>query len=288
MRGWLVVNGFLQSNKFTELYAYLKNAADSEGIDLSIKTSTELFSALDEGICGVEKPDFALFWDKDYILARRLEQEGVALFNSAEGVRICDDKALTAVALRGRARMPKTLIAPKTFEGVGYGDGEWLRKAIERLGFPMVVKEACGSFGKQVYLAENEEELKRLVENMGYKPFLLQEFIASSRGRDVRINVVGSQVFCAILRENRQDFRSNITGGGVGRAYIPTKAQEELALTACREIGLDFAGVDVLFGEDGEPILCEVNSNPHFKSTFDCTGKDMSVAILRYIKEKLS
>ena len=288
MRGWLIVNGFLQSNKFSQLYDFLQNAAESEGIELSVKTSTELFCALDKGICGVEKPDFALFWDKDYVLARRLEQEGVALFNGAEAVRICDDKSLTAVALRGKVRMPKTLIAPKTFEGVGYGDGEWLRGAIEALGFPMVVKEACGSFGKQVYLAESEKELFSLVENIGYKPFLLQEFIASSKGRDVRINVVGDQVFCAILRENSEDFRSNITGGGIGKRYTPTEAQAELALTACKAIGLDFAGVDVLFGEDGEPILCEVNSNPHFKSTFDCTGKDMSVAILRYIKEKLS
>lgn len=287
MRGWLVVNGFLQSNKFSELYAFLQSAAAGEGIELSVKTSTELFSVLDEGLCGDEKPDFALFWDKDFCLAKRLEQEGVALFNSAEAVRICDDKSLTAVALRGKVRMPKTMLAPKTFEGVGYGDGVWLRGAIETLGFPMVVKEACGSFGKQVYLAKDEEELKRLVAGMGYKSFLLQEFVENSRGRDVRINVVGGQVFCAILRENAEDFRSNITGGGVGKAYEPSEAQAELALTACREIGLDFAGVDVLFGDGGEPILCEVNSSPHFKSTLDCTGKDMSVAILRYIKEKL-
>ena len=288
MRGWLVVNGFLQSNKFSELYAYLQKAAAGEGIDLSIKTATELFSALDEGVCGKEKPSFALFWDKDYTLAKRLEQEGVVVLNSAEAVRICDDKALTAVALRGKVRMPKTMLAPKTFEGVGYGDGSFLQAAIDRLGFPMVVKEACGSFGKQVYLVEDEAELKALVAGFGYKPFLLQEFIASSRGRDVRINVVGDRVFCAILRENSEDFRSNITGGGIGTAYTPTKAQAELALAACREIGLDFAGVDVLFGEDDLPILCEVNSNPHFKSTFDCTGLDMSVAIMRYVKEKLS
>ena len=97
MRGWLVVNGFLQSNKFSELYAYLQKAAIGEGIDLSIKTATELFSALDEGICGVEKPNFALFWDKDYTLAKRLEQAGVAVFNSAEAVRICDEDRKSVV-----------------------------------------------------------------------------------------------------------------------------------------------------------------------------------------------
>ena len=63
-----------------------------------------------------------------------------------------------------------------------------------------------------------------------------------------------------------------------------TKAQEETAISACKAIGLDFAGVDILFGENDEPIVCEINSNPHFESSFVCTGVDMSVAIIEYIK----
>ena len=66
-------------------------------------------------------------------------------------------------------------------------------------------------------------------------------------------------------------------------AYEPTPAEAEIALAACRALGLDYGGVDVLFGKDG-PLVCEVNSNPHFKSTHDCTGLDMSVAIMRYVK----
>ncbi len=289
MRGWLVVNGFLHSNKFSELYAFLQNAAKAEGIELAVKTSTQLFSVVDEGMFSEgEKPDFALFWDKDYTLARRLEQAGIPLFNSAEAVRICDDKTLTAVALSGKVKMPKTMIAPKTFEGVGYVDTAFLEVAAKTLGFPMVVKEAFGSFGKQVYLVRDFAELQKRVDGMGYKPFLLQEWIASSAGRDVRVNVVGEEVFCAMLRVNPADFRSNVTGGGVGVAYTPTKAQAALAIKTCKALGLDFAGVDVLFGENDQPILCEVNSNPHFKSTLAATGKDMSVAILRHIKRKLS
>ena len=58
------------------------------------------------------------------------------------------------------------------------------------------------------------------------------------------------------------------------------------AITAVKAIGLDFAGVDVLFGKDG-PVVCEVNSNPHFKSSLECTGIDMSEKILDYIVEKM-
>ena len=79
----------------------------------------------------------------------------------------------------------------------------------------------------------------------------------------------------------------NITGGGTGTAYTPTKAQAEIALAACRAIGLDFAGVDILFGEGGEPLLCEVNSNPHFKSSIDATGVDVSEYIMRYVVERV-
>ena len=42
MRGWLVVNGFLQTNKFLELYEYLVQAANAEGVELALKTSAEL------------------------------------------------------------------------------------------------------------------------------------------------------------------------------------------------------------------------------------------------------
>jgi RimK family alpha-L-glutamate ligase len=273
------------TNKFQELYAYLLDASKKEGIDLAVKTSSELSSCLGEPFG--ELPDFVIFWDKDYYLAKNLEGAGLRLFNSAEGIRVCDDKILTALSLQGKVPMPKTVFAPKTFDGVGYTDLSFLRTAVEKVGFPMVVKEAFGSFGKQVYLAGSREELYSIVAGMGAKPFLMQEFISSSKGRDLRINVVGGKVLCAMLRENENDFRSNISGGGTGRAYTPTKEQEMVALRACEALGLDFAGVDVLFGKDGQPLLCEVNSNPHFKSTLDYTGVDVALEIIRYIKGAL-
>ena len=65
-----------------------------------------------------------------------------------------------------------------------------------------------------------------------------------------------------------------------------TPAIEAAAIKAAEVIGLDFAGVDVLFGKDG-PVVCEVNSNPHFKSSLECTGVDMSEEIMDYIVEKM-
>lgn len=283
MQGWLVVNAFLQKQKFKEIYALLSGAAARRGVELTLKTNAELFSVKNEEFLGANRPDFVLFWDKDVALARRLEQKGLRLFNSAETIEICDNKILSALALeRAGVVTPKTLPAPKTFEGVGYTDLSFLGAAGEILGFPMVIKEACGSFGQQVYLAKTREDAEKIVEKIGYKEFLMQEYIAKSCGRDIRVNVVGGRAVCAILRENGGDFRSNITGGGKASAHTLTKEQEELAVRACEVAGADFAGVDILFGEDG-PLVCEVNSNLHFKSSLDCTGIDVSEYILEHI-----
>ena len=150
----------------------------------------------------------------------------------------------------------------------------------------MVVKEAYGSFGQQVYLANNFDELTQIVANISHKDFLMQEFVSSSVGRDVRVNVVGNKVICGMLRQNNKDFRSNITNGGTACTIELTDQQQNVALKAVQALGLDFAGVDVMFGESG-PIVCEVNSNPHFRSTLDCTGIDMSKYIVDYIVAQL-
>ena len=285
MKGWLIVNGFIGSSKFNELYEFLERAAKKRGIELRIKTSDSLAGIVGERIC--EEPlDFVLFWDKDIHLAHRLEAEGVRLYNSARAIEICDSKALTATALVGKVATPRTIIAPKTFEGLGYTKREFVENATRVLGLPMIIKEAYGSFGAQVYLASTLDEAKKIVSSLGHKDFIMQEFIAESRGRDVRVNVVGGRVVSAMERYNDSDFRSNITNGGKMRAAELTPEIEAAAIRAAEAIGLDFAGVDVLFGKDG-PVVCEVNSNPHFKSSLECTGVDMSEKIMDYIAESV-
>ena len=286
MNAWLVVNGFVGSEKFRELYGFLSRAAERRGISLKIKTGDSLALPLGESLTDGDRPDFVLFWDKDIGLAKRLEREGLRLFNSAEAIEICDSKALTAQALFGHVASPKTVIAPKTFENVGYNSYNFLENATRVLGLPIVIKECYGSFGAQVYLASTLDEAKKIVSALGHKDFIMQEFIAESRGRDVRVNVVGGRVVSAMERYNDSDFRSNITNGGKMRAAELTPEIEAAAIRAAEAIGLDFAGVDVLFGKDG-PVVCEVNSNPHFKSSLECTGVDMSEAIMDYIVEKM-
>lgn len=287
MTGWLVVNSFLDTRKYYDLYDLFKNAAKVCDIDLVMKTGADLLCDVESDFRGYGLPDFVLFFDKDIYLAKRLEQAGIRLFNQASAVELCDNKILTALGLKGRVSIPKTVIAPKTFEHINYCKKDFVSDAAEELGFPMIIKEAYGSFGQQVYLVKDYEQAVHVIDSFGSKDFLMQEFIEESVGKDIRINVVGGRVVSAILRYNNSDFRSNISNGGSMKAYEPSKEQKEMAVEACAALGLDFAGVDVLLGKDGEPVICEVNSNPHFKSTLECTGCDMSMDIMNYIKSVL-
>ena len=268
MFGWLIINAYLNKQKFNELFSMLAEAADQLEIKLKIVTNEEGWLYFARGK-QEEKPDFILFWDKDIRLAQMFEKNGFRVFNSAAAIAACDDKSNTFFSLYDSGiKMPKTIVAPKVFQLEGFPDATFFQEvALAKQygwGYPLVFKECNGSFGAQVYLVHDQEEMVKVIKHIGNRPFLIQEYIETSYGRDVRIQVVGGKVVAAMLRTKENDFRANITNGGSMQPYTPTKEQADMAIQVCDALKLDFAGVDILFGEKDEPILCEVNSNAHF------------------------
>lgn len=285
-KGYIVVNSFVNNEKFSNLYNILVKSFSKFHIDLEKKTAIELGTEVNLQL--KEKPDFVLFWDKDIYLAQRLENLGIKLFNSSRAIELCDNKILMYQELaKHNIRIPKTFIAPKTFEGLSYTNLSFIDDIANQIGYPLVIKEAYGSYGEQVYLAKNKEEAASIINKIGYKDFLVQEFIKSSCGKDIRVNVVRDQQIVSILRENKTDFRSNISIGGVGSRFEPEQEYVDLAIKASLALGLDFSGVDVMFGANNEPIICEVNSNPQFVSTLKVTNTNLADFIAFYIAEYL-
>ncbi len=286
MRGWLVVNGFLCTGKFTELTEMFVAAAERKGICLEVRSNTEIYTGIFELDPAVSRPDFVLFWDKDVILARYLELSGIPVYNSSRSIEVCDDKRKTYLALlEAGIPVPRTISGPMTYENVGFPALDFLESLEDGLGYPLIAKEAFGSFGEQVYMAENREDLERILKAIERKPFLLQQYISASRGQDLRLQVVGDQVVAAMRRYSDNDFRANITNGGHMEGYEPEETACLLAVQACQAVGCDFAGVDLLFQEDGF-LVCEVNSNAHFKNLYDCTGIDTADYIMEYISSR--
>lgn len=287
--GILIENGNWQSPKVDELMNWVVKAAEQEGLALTRVKNDELLVVISDGQGNVahsdlHKADFVLFWDKDLLLASQLEQMGYRVYNSSQAIEWCDNKMKTHQVLAGeRIPMPKTIFAPFIYGNMKRKHMHYLEVVIANLGFPLVVKEAFGSFGQQVALVKNREELEAWVRQAAGRPHLYQQYIAESHGEDLRLNVVGGKVVAAMKRISKTDFRANVTLGGSMEPYKPTKDEVELAVRVSEILGLDFAGVDLLQTKSG-PLVCEVNSNVHFKTLYECTGVDTAVHLMRWIK----
>ena len=288
-QGWLIVNGFLESPKFEEIYNWILTASKENDVELRKLTNDQVTSILPISSGETDwktKPDFVLFWDKDVKLARMLEAEGFKVFNSADAIEACDDKSLTFIKLKDTdIPMPVTFNAPLCFESK-YPDYTFLLQIENKIGYPMIIKKNKGSFGNEVFLAKDFNESATIAESLGPNSFIIQEFIEDSKGKSARLQVVGDEVITSMKLTNEEDFKSNVTGGGKMEKYESTDEEKEIALKACKKLGLDFAGVDIIWKEN-KPLLCEINSNAHFKNIFDCTGVDAADAIIKYILKKI-
>lgn len=289
-KGYIIINGFLREEKFFSLYSALKQSADRAGLQLELKTNIELMCDIASGktVANEALPPFAIFWDKDVRLAKTLEAAGVKLFNSASAIELCDDKSLTHIALMNRVPQPKTVLIPLTFPRVGYTDCTFLEKIADYLGFPFVIKQCFGSFGAGVYLAGNMEEAKAALMKTAGGAAIAQQYIASSFARDIRAYIVGDKVAAAMLRHNESgDFRANVAQGGKADAYTLNEAQAALAVKTAQLLGCTFAGVDLLFGENGEMTVCEVNSNAHFAGISAATGVNIADKIIEAVAQRI-
>ncbi|MBU9711005.1 ATP-grasp domain-containing protein [Evansella tamaricis] len=291
--GWIIYNGNLVTDKFMDYVAWFQQVASENNMEVEAIPNNQLIVTLHNrrlSLTGMEskKPDFVHFADKDLHLARQLEALSIPVWNSSRAIELCDNKAAMYHELAQKhLPIPETMIAPKVYEGLPVEDLTHLDLVINQIGFPMIIKEAYGSFGKQVYWVNTEEELKQITQCLNGKEYIFQKPVMTSIGRDIRLNVIGDQVVASMERTSETDFRANVTAGGKTKPYDPTDLEKTLAVSSAKAVGASFAGVDLLFGEDG-PILCEVNSNPHLRSIYECTGVDVAVHMINYIHQSLN
>ena len=290
--GWLIYNGGLITDKFIDIHNWYVRTAKSLQIDLKPVANNQLMSQIKNGkfelASELNKPDFVLYLDKDIHLAKQLENIGIPVFNSAETIAICDNK-ITMHQQLATADLPQplTIFAPMLFSHVATPEPKFLNHIEKTLAYPLIVKEAYGSFGEQVYLVHDRLELEEISAKLIHRPHLFQKYIHSSHGKDMRLHVVGDQVVASMKRVSKNDFRANVTSGGEMFAAKPSEAFVELAIAASKAVGADFSGVDLLFDQNDEPIICEVNSNAHIKSIYQATSIDVTEAIFKHILDRL-
>jgi len=152
--------------------------------------------------------------------------------------------------------------------------------------YPIVIKMLNSTQGQGVILGESysaslsvAEAFIRLKEEI-----LLQRFIGESKGKDVRVFIVGGQVVAAMERSAQNgEFRSNLHRGASSHKIRITSEEEEIALRAAQLMGLEVAGVDILRSNAG-PLILEVNASPGLEGIEGTTGVDIASQIIRFVE----
>jgi ribosomal protein S6--L-glutamate ligase len=206
-----------------------------------------------------------------------LETMNVPVVNPAPAISRSRDKlrCLQLLAQQG-LDVPRTVMAT---------EGANVRRLVAAVGgLPCIIKLLRGTQGVGVMIANTATEAETIVQTfwgLG-QDVCLQEFIAESKGRDVRALVVGDEVVGAMRRQARRgEFRSNIHRGGEGKSIRLDKRYQETAVRAAKSIGLSVCGVDMLESKDG-PKVMELNSSPGFEGLERATRKDIAGAIVRH------
>ena len=298
MKGWIIYKDDEQSIR-PEAYEIrrFQTEAKKEGIDLRvfkpeqfdvIVTREDRKSILIDGK-PESLPDFVMprmgSGTTYFALAilRHLERLGIYILNTAEAIDTVKDKLYSQQILaQNNLPVPKTMLVRFPV------NADLVEKNI---GFPVVVKTLTGSQGSGVYLSEDRgafEDLVSLIHATNPKAnLILQEYESNSRGRDLRVVVLGGKIVACMQRENTSGgFKANFSRGAKVSSFPLTPEIEWLATRTTSILGLDISGIDLLFGENHYKI-CEANSSPGFRGIESCMDVNVPAEIFHYLRVRL-
>ena len=206
---------------------------------------------------------------------KTFERWGVPTINPATATAICDDKALTTLALeRARVPTPRTLLAFSI---------EAALEACEQIGYPAVLKPVTGSWGRLLAKVNGPEQARTILDqkkelgSMHHAIFYIQEFLEKP-DRDIRAFVVGDEVIAASYRTTAH-WITNTARGAKSYPCPVTDPLTEIALRATRAVGARWAGVDLIETRDGFTCV-EVNTGGEFHGLMRTTDVDIAGKIV--------
>lgn len=274
----------------------LKETAEKRGIDYRVITNRQVDIVVEPSkrdVVWIDNqseplPDFLLprMGNTTYYglaVIRHFEELGVLTLNPSKAIATVKDKLYThQVLAHAGLPTPKTIFAKYPVD-LGFVERE--------LGFPVIVKTVTGSQGSGVFLCESKEIFADLMEFLSggarHQNIIIQEFVSGSRGRDLRIFLIGGEPIAAIERTAKEgSFKANLHQGGSVKPYQMDEKIKKLSI-ACAEIfGLDIAGVDLLYDED-DYTVAEVNSSPGFEGVESCYEISIPDLIFDHFEKKL-
>lgn len=166
--------------------------------------------------------------------------------------------------------VPETLVT---------NDPELVRAFVARHG--AVVYKSIGG-ARSIVTRLGEDDLARL-DRIRWCPVQFQAYVS---GPNVRVHVVGTEVFATVVRSEATDYRYGLRQMDEAATLEATAIPDELAERCVRlaaALELPFAGIDLLFAPDAEPVCLEVNPSPAFSYYELETGQPIARAVARYL-----
>jgi glutathione synthase/RimK-type ligase-like ATP-grasp enzyme len=194
-----------------------------------------------------------------------------------------NDKLWQLVLARRRGlRVPETLVS---------NDPAALRAMARRRG-SVAVKSPSGSAGLPDVMRVLTQRVRvaELADDDGIRaaPVMAQEYVAKKS--EVRATVVGARVhaveiFSQETSRTRVDWRRYDHRTRYEALRLP-RAVERACVQVTRDVGLDYAGIDLVRTPRDEYVFLEVNSEPAWLWIEDLTGLPLSREIARLIAKR--
>jgi ribosomal protein S6--L-glutamate ligase len=209
----------------------------------------------------------------------RYEASGGVVINPARAIEAAVDKFLTSAKLQAAGLLtPRTICCQTADEAL---------VAFEQLGGDVVLKPLFGSEGRGITRLNDEALALRAFKMLAQlgAVLYLQEFVAHE-GCDLRLLIIGGRIL-AMRRRNLLDWRTNISRGAVGEAFLPDDHLAEIARRAADAVGAPLAGVDLLPGKDGKLYTIEVNAVPGWKGLAKALQVDVARLVLDFVASEV-
>ena len=205
------------------------------------------------------KYSFAIVRNRDSKLCKRLEENNIRCFNSSYVVNIGNDKWEMY----------------KDFNSAGI-PVMYTQKT--KLPYPFVMKPVNGHGGENVYLIKNADEYESVISNIpdDRQGDLIYQVIATEKGRDIRVYVVGGIILTAMERiavDTEKDFRSNYSLNGNAKEHALTDEELKLAAKVADHIKADFVGIDLIYN-NGRPVVNEIEDAVGTRMLYSLTDID--------------
>ena len=222
-------------------------------------------------------PKLVLLRGNDLNVCEIFEKRGIRIINSSYTITNCCDKLKTHnIAEKLGIKQIKTI----------HSNNIKFDEITKNVGLPFILKYRFGKQGNNIYVINNENEYNDILKTINIDEYIIQEFIKTSYGKDVRLFIVGDKVIGACERRNDSGFMSNLAQGGLSYHFELNEKIKEQSLILSKELKGDIISVDYIFGDNNELLFCEANTNPGFAS-FNYLGYPMRKIIMDYIKELL-